>query len=117
MDDIKRIDAGARLSDAVIYGGTLYSCGMVPDSAAGQPIFEQTCDVLAQIDALLATAGSNKTRILKAIIWLADMADYDEMNRAWDRWVTPGKAPARATVEARLANPDWRVEIMIEAAI
>ncbi len=116
MNDLTRIEAGVRLSEAVIYGGKLYSCGVVPDSAVCMPAYEQTCDVLAQIDALLAAAGSDKTRIIKAIIWLADMADYDAMNRAWDAWVVPGKTPARATVEARLANPGWRVEIMVEAA-
>ena len=117
MPPLTRIDAGNRLSEAVIYNGILYTCGVVPDTAMGKSVREQTLDVLAQIDALLARAGSDKTRILKATIWLASMQFYDEMNQVWDAWVVPGQPPARATVEARLAHPEWALEIMIEAAL
>lgn len=116
MSPIQRIEAGARLSEAVIYDGRIYSCGMIADQAVGRPAYQQTQDILQQIDHLLASAGSNKARILKATIWLASMSDYDEMNRAWDAWVVSGQAPARATVEAKLASPGYAVEIMIEAA-
>ena len=104
------------MSEAVMHNGTLYSCGVVADAAIGKSVGEQMADILQQIDALLAQAGSDKTRILKAIIWLHDMATFDEMNTVWDAWVVPGNAPARATVEAKLANPGWAVEVMIEAA-
>ncbi len=117
MTDIQRIDAGARMSEAVIFGGKLYSCGVVADAAAGQSVLAQTKDILAQIDALLAHAGTNKTRILKANIWLADMSSFSQMNEAWDAWVVAGQAPARATVEAKLAAPEYAVEMMIEAAL
>jgi enamine deaminase RidA (YjgF/YER057c/UK114 family) len=95
----------------------VYTSGVVADTTVGQSVYEQTCDVLKQIDVLLAHAGSNKTRILKANIWLTDMATFDQMNKAWDAWVVPGKTPARATVESKLAAQGYDVEIMIEAAI
>lgn len=117
MTTISRIDAGPRMSEAVICGGKIYSCGIVADTMAGRGVFEQTMDILAQIDALLEKAGSDKTRILKANIWLSDMDTFEDMNRAWDAWVVPGQAPARATVESRLAAPEYAVEIMIEAAV
>ena len=117
MTDIRRIDPGARMSEAVIYGGKVYTAGVVADSAAGKSVFEQTKDILQQIDDLLARAGTGKTRILKANIWLADMATFSEMNKAWDAWVPQMHAPARATVEAKLASPEYAVEIMIEAAV
>jgi enamine deaminase RidA (YjgF/YER057c/UK114 family) len=87
----------------------------VADKTLGASVFEQTTEVLQQIDALLTSNGSDKTKILKANIWLADISTFAEMNKAWDAWVTPKKAPARATVEAKLANPGYAVEIMIEA--
>lgn len=117
MKELKRIEAGARLSEAVIHGDKIYTCGVVADAALGKSVLEQTKDILGQIDALLAQAGSDKTRIIKANIWLADMNTRDQMNEAWDAWVVPGKTPARATVEAKLANPGYAVEIMIEAAV
>ena len=113
---IQRIDAGPRMSEASIHNGVVYLAGQIPtDATAG--IEEQTRQVLSEIDALLAQAGTDKTRILRAQIYLADIADFDGMNRAWDRWVVPGHAPSRATVEARLANPDWKVEIVVTAAV
>ncbi len=116
MTDITRIEPGARMSEAVIHHGKVYTCGIVAGDAMGQGVFEQTQDILRQIDALLAQAGSDKTRILKANIWLTDIASFAQMNKAWDAWAVPGKTPARATVEAKLAAPGYDVEIMVEAA-
>ncbi len=117
MTEIKRINAGPRMSEAVIHGGKIYTAGMVAEKNKGQPVLEQTREILAEIDALLAKAGSDKTRILKANIWLSDMATFAQMNQAWDAWVVAGKAPARATVESKLAAPGYDVEIMIEAVV
>lgn len=116
MSDIRRIEPGARMSEAVVHAGKVYTAGVVADTTVGKSVFEQTQDVLRQIDALLAQAGSDKTRILKANIWLTDISTFAEMNKAWDAWVVPGKTPARATVESKLAAPGYDVEIMIEAA-
>lgn len=116
MSDIKRLDPGARMSEAVIFNGVIYTSGVVADQTVGKGVYEQTKDILAQIDDILARAGSDKTRILKANIWLSDMATFSEMNRAWDAWVVAGQTPARATVESKLAAPGYDVEIMIEAA-
>lgn len=117
MSNIERIEAGKRMSEAVIHGGKIYTAGVVAGDAAGGSVFEQTKDILKQIDSLLAQAGSDKTKILKANIWLADISTFAQMNEAWDAWVIAGQTPARATVEARLASPEYSVEIMIEAAI
>ncbi len=116
MTDITRIEAGARMSEAVIHAGKIYTAGIVADTMVGHSVLEQTREILAQIDHILAKAGSDKTRILKANIWLTDISSFDQMNKAWDGWVIPGKTPARATVEAKLAAPGYDVEIMIEAA-
>ena len=113
---IQRIDPGPRMSEASIHDGIVYLAGQVPETEdAG--IEQQTREVLEAIDALLAQAGSNKRRILRAQVFLADIADFAGMNRAWDAWVVPGEAPSRATVEARLANPAWKVEIVVTAAL
>ena len=113
---IQRIDAGNRMSEATVHGGIAWLAGQVPETGdAGIEV--QTAEVLAAIDALLAQVGSDKTRILRAQIFLADIADFAGMNRAWDAWVVPGQAPARATVEARLADPAWKVEIVVTAAV
>jgi enamine deaminase RidA (YjgF/YER057c/UK114 family) len=117
MSELKRIDPGPRMSEAVIHGGKIYTSGVVADTTVGKSVLEQTKDILKQIDELLVRAGSDKTRILKANIWLSDMATFEEMNQAWDAWVVPGKTPARATVESKLAAPGYDVEIMIEAAV
>lgn len=114
---IQRIEPGPRLSSAVIHGGKVYLAGYVADKAAGQSVKAQTQDILAQIDETLAEAGTDKTKILKCNIWLTDISTIAEMNEAWDAWVIPGQTPARATVEAKLAAPQWAVEIMVEAAI
>ena len=113
---IQRIEPGNRMSEASIHGGIVSLAGQIPETPDAD-IETQTREVLAAIDALLAQAGSDKARILRAQIFLADIADFDGMNRAWDAWVVPGNAPARATVEARLANPAWKVEIVVTAAI
>lgn len=114
---IQRIESGHRMSEAVIHGGKVYLSGMVAGEAAGKSVTEQTRDILAQIDTLLATAGSHKTKLLKTNIWLTDIATIGEMNAVWDAWVVAGSTPVRATVEAKLAQPQWAVEIMVEAAV
>lgn len=112
---IERIEVGSRFSEVAIYGGVAYLAGQVPTDSS-QNAFEQTKQVLAEIDKWLAKAGSDKSRILMAQIYLADMGDYAEMNRAWDNWVAEGNAPPRACVEAKLADPSWKVEIIVSAA-
>ena len=112
---IQRIQPGKRYSEAVIANGLVFLSGMVPDNLDDDAA-AQTSNVLAQIDALLSEVGLDKSRIVESTIYLADMADYNAMNTAWDLWVAEGQAPARATVEARLANPLWKVEIKVTAA-
>lgn len=111
---IKRIEPGARMSQAVVHGSIAYLAGQV---ALGASVGAQTQAVLDQIDALLASAGTDKSKILTATIYLADISTFGEMNAVWDKWVSPGNAPARATVEAALATPDYKVEIVVAAAI
>ncbi|MFD1507990.1 RidA family protein [Lacimonas salitolerans] len=110
---IERIETGARMSQAVKHSGTVYLAGQV---GKGASVTEQTRDCLAQVDRLLELAGSDKTRILQAVIWMADMADFAEMNAVWDAWVPAGHSPARAAGEARLATPDYKVEVIVTAA-
>lgn len=111
---ITRIDCGARMSEAVIHGDTIYMAGQI--GAAGESVTRQTEAVLAEIESLLERTGSSKNHLLMAQIWLADMADFAEMNAVWDAWIADSKAPARATGEAALASPDYKVEIIITAA-
>lgn len=113
---IKRIEVGKRYSEVAIHNGVAYLAGQVPFDTSAD-IYGQTQQVLAEIDKWLAQAGSDKSRILMAQIYLADMADYAEMNRAWDAWVAENNAPPRACVEAKLADPKWKVEIVVSAAI
>jgi enamine deaminase RidA (YjgF/YER057c/UK114 family) len=113
---IQRFEVGPRMSQAVVHGHVAYLAGIVADDLAPS-VGDQTRQILAKIDRLLATVGSDKTRILKANIWLADIRRFDEMNAVWDEWVAPGQPPVRATVEARLAGPGYLVEIMVEAAV
>ncbi|TCT02245.1 RidA family protein [Aquabacter spiritensis] len=114
---IKRLETGVRLSHAVVHGGTVYLAGQVAQDRS-KDVGGQTAEVLAQIDALLAAAGTDKSRILSAQIWVKDIkADFAGMNAVWDAWVPKGEAPARATVQADLAAPDILVEIMVVAAI
>ncbi len=114
---LKRIEPGKRMSSAVIHNGMVYLAGFVADKAAGKSVGEQTADILSQIDATLKQAGTSKTNIVKANIWLTDIKTFSEMNAAWDSWVVAGQTPARATVESKLAAPGLDVEIMVEAAI
>ena len=114
---LKRIGVGKRMSAAVIHNGMVYLAGFTPDKALGKSVAEQTRDILGQIDATLKAAGTDKSNIVKANIWLTDIKTWAEMNTSWDAWVTPGQTPARATVESKLAAPGIDVEIMVEAAI
>jgi enamine deaminase RidA (YjgF/YER057c/UK114 family) len=116
MTTIQRFHTGPRLSEATVHNGTAYLAGQVA-SDAKQDITGQTRQVLAEIDKLLAEVGSDKSRILMAQIFIADLADFAGMNAVWDAWVAPGQAPSRATVEATLAKPGWRVEIVVTAAV
>ncbi|MGH8675755.1 MAG: RidA family protein [Burkholderiales bacterium] len=112
---IQRHNVGKRLSELVIHNGTLYLAGEVPDDLS-KDITGQTEEVLAKIDKLLALGGSDKSKLLSAQIFLPDMKDFAGMNAAWEKWVVPGQTPARATIEAKLANPGYKVEIMCVAA-
>lgn len=112
---VTRIDAGARMSDVIIHNQTLYYTG-VPENLDADA-FEQTANTLAQIDAVLANQGSDKTRILDVTIFLVEKSDFAAMNKAWDAWVVAGQAPVRCTVQAGLMNPKYKVEIKIVAAV
>ncbi|MDD0823513.1 RidA family protein [Mannheimia sp. AT1] len=113
---IQRFEVGHRLSEMAIYNGVAYLAGQVPldDNADA---YTQTKQTLAEVDKWLAKASTDKSRILMATVYLADMADYAEMNQAWDEWVAENNAPPRAAVEAKLANPNWKVEIVVTAAV
>jgi enamine deaminase RidA (YjgF/YER057c/UK114 family) len=113
---IERKDAGPRMSQVVIHGNTVYLAGVVARNASGKSMTEQTQDVLKSIDGYLAQAGTDKSKLLSANIWITDMAKFNEMNAVWDAWVSPGNTPARATVEAKLASPGYHVEVMVVAA-
>ena len=113
---IERHEAGPRMSKAVVNGNTVYLAGIVADAPKGKSMAEQTKNILGQIDGFLAKAGTDKSKLLSANIWITDMANFAEMNAVWDSWVSPGHTPARATVEAKLASPDYKVEIMVVAA-
>ena len=114
---ITRFETSSRMSQAVIHNGVAYLAGQVAAKAAGGSVTEQTNDILANIDRLLAAAGTDKTKLLTATIYLTDIATFGEMNAAWEAWVSAGNTPARATVEAKLANPQYTVEIVVSAAI
>ena len=111
---IERIEVGTRMSKIVKHNGVAYLCGQV--GTRGESVTEQTKECLRRVEALREQAGSGKEKILRAVIWLADMADFDEMNAVWDAWVSEGHAPARACGEARLASPELAVEIIVTAA-
>jgi enamine deaminase RidA (YjgF/YER057c/UK114 family) len=113
MPDITRLEPGKRMSQAVIHGDTVYLAGQVGE---GADVTEQSRDALAQVDRLLALAGTDKSRILSCTIWLADIGDFAAMNAVWEAWVDPANTPARATGEAKLATPDYKVEFIIVAA-
>jgi len=112
---IQRYEVGPRMSELAVHNGVAYLAGQIPEDTS-QDIAGQTRQVLEAIDALLAQAGTDKSRILRAEIFLADIADFAGMNQAWDAWVVPGHTPPRATVQAALARPEWRVEIVVTAA-
>jgi enamine deaminase RidA (YjgF/YER057c/UK114 family) len=112
---IERHDIGPRMSKCVVHGNTVYLAGIVAENPKGKSTTEQTKSILGQIDGFLAKAGTDKTKLLSANIWIADMGTSAEMNTVWDAWVAPGNTPARATVEAKLATPDYKVEIMVVA--
>jgi len=111
---IKRIKAGKRMSQAVVHNGVVYTAGQV---AVGETVADQTADILSQIDMLLAEAGTDKSRLLTATIWLADISDFDDMNVVWDAWVDSDNPPTRACVESSLARKELLVEIQVSAAI
>ena len=116
MSTIKRVNVAKRLSDMAVFNNVAYLAGQVADDIS-QDVTGQTAQVLATIDKLLAEAGTDKSRILMAQIFVANMKEFDGMNKAWDAWVADGNAPPRATIEARLASPDYKVEIVVTAAI
>lgn len=116
MSNITRLHPSSRYCEASVHNGVAYLAGQVADDGS-QDIGGQTEQVLAAIDRLLAEVGSDKSHILVAQIFLADLADFEGMNAVWDAWVVPGQAPARATVQARLARPQWRLEIVVTAAV
>ncbi|MCF4165545.1 RidA family protein [Zavarzinia compransoris] len=113
---IVRFDSGPRMSQAVVFGQMIFLAGQVAETKAGHSVTEQTTEILGQIDALLARAGSDKDHILSATIYLTDISTFEEMNLVWESWVTPDLTPARATVEAKLAAPQYTVEIQVTAA-
>jgi enamine deaminase RidA (YjgF/YER057c/UK114 family) len=112
---IERKEVGARMSQIVMHGDTVYLAGIVARANKGKSVTEQTREILSTIDDYLAQAGTDKSKLLSANIWIADMAKFAEMNAVWDAWVAPGRTPARACVEAKLAAPDYHVEIMVVA--
>lgn len=113
---ITRIAAGPRMSQATIHGNTIYLAGQVADKTAGGSVTEQAQEITAAIDALLAEAGSDKTKMLLATIYLTDISTFGEMNAVWEKWVVPGQTPARATLEAKLVAPQYKIEIAVVAA-
>jgi enamine deaminase RidA (YjgF/YER057c/UK114 family) len=113
---LDRYETGQRMSEMTVHHGVCYLAGQVAEDASAD-IKGQTRQVLGEIDRLLALAASDKTKVLRAEIYLADMDDFKAMNDVWDEWVAPGFTPARATVQARLACPDWKIEIVITAAV
>jgi enamine deaminase RidA (YjgF/YER057c/UK114 family) len=114
---IKRHEVGPRMSQVVVHNKIAYLAGQVAMGAKGKPVKEQTQDILNAIDKHLLAAGTDKSKLITTNIWLSDISKFAEMNEVWDKWVSPGNTPARATVEARLAAPEFTVEIMVTAAI
>ena len=113
--DITRLHKGPRMSHAVVHGNTVYLAGQVGE--AGAPVAEQARQALASVERLLDEVGSGKDRMLQVIVWLADMADFAEMNAVWDAWIDVDHPPARATGEAKLATPEYKVEFIVTAAL
>jgi enamine deaminase RidA (YjgF/YER057c/UK114 family) len=113
---VQRFDVGPRLSEMAVHNGVCYLAGQVAADGSAD-ITGQTQQVLAAIDALLARAGSDKSRLLRVEIFLKDLADFPAMNAVWEAWLPAGHAPPRATVKAELARPEWRVEMVVTAAL
>ncbi len=113
---IQRFEVGKRLSEMAVYNGTIYLAGQIPEDTSVN-IQGQTKQVLESIDGLLAQAGSDKSKILHAQIFLPDLGDFAAMNEVWEAWVVPGHTPTRATVQAALANPKWKIEVVVTAAV
>jgi len=114
---IKRIKTGERMSQAVVHGGLVQTAGQVAKGAPGESVEAQTRDILSEIDKLLGEAGTDKSKLISAMIWLSNIEDFAEMNGVWDAWVVAGEAPTRACVESRLASSDYKVEIAVTAAL
>ncbi len=114
---IKRIKTGPRMSQAVVHGNTVYLAGQVASATAGGTVTEQTTEILAQIDALLAEAGTDKSKILSASVFIVDIGTFAELNAVWEAWVSPGNTPARTTIETKLAGPQYAIEISVIAAV
>ena len=113
---IKRVNAGPRMSSAVVHGNTVYLAGLTANKTVGQSLAEQSAEILALIDGFLAKAGTDKTKLLTATIWLSDIRTVDEFNKVWDAWVVGGQTPARACIEALLQGPEKKIEIQVTAA-
>jgi enamine deaminase RidA (YjgF/YER057c/UK114 family) len=113
---IQRFETGPRMSQVVVHGDTVYLAGIVADKAAGDSVTKQTQEILSIIDGHLAKAGTDKSKLLSTTIYITDMKNFAEMNAVWDGWVSQGNTPARATVEVKLAGPQYHVEIMVIAA-
>jgi enamine deaminase RidA (YjgF/YER057c/UK114 family) len=113
---IQRFDVGPRMSEMAVHNGTVYLAGQIAEDGS-QDITGQTQQVLGAIDKLLARAGSDKSKILRAQIFIKDLADFPAMNAVWEAWVVPGHTPPRATVQANLAKPEWKIEIVVTAAV
>src|SRR5258705_11812693 len=113
---VQRFETGPRMSQAVVHGNTIYLAGVVANKAAGGSVTDQTREILSIIDGHLAKAGSDKSKLLSANIYITAMKTFPEMNAVWDAWVSPGNTPARATVEAKLVAPQYNVEIMVVPA-
>ena len=116
MSSLQRFDVGPRMSEMAVHNGVAYLAGQVAEDGS-KDIGDQTRQVLAAVDALLVRAGSDKSRVLRAQIFLADLADFSAMNAVWEAWVVPGHTPPRATVQAALAKPAWKIEVVITAAV
>jgi len=113
---IQRFETGPRMSQAVVHSNTVYLAGIVANKTAGESVTKQTQEILAIIDGHFAKAGTDKSKLLSATIYLSDIKTFSEMNAVWDAWVSPGNTPARATVEVKLAAPQYHIEIMVTAA-
>jgi enamine deaminase RidA (YjgF/YER057c/UK114 family) len=113
---LQRLHVGPRMSSIVIHGDTVYLRGLTAEKTKGQSLGEQTREILAAIDGLLAEAGTDKSKLISATIWLSDIRTVDEMNAVWDAWVVPGQTPVRACIEALLQGPERKIEIQVTAA-